>query len=269
MNISTLSHLKIKPIKIIIKITTLIAINTNLVLAKAQLLNFTTGKFTPYSTGSTDRPEGPMHDVILATCTQMRKDCFFHFVPWNFSIMMTQNNRTTGFFPTVKNSSSENWLKFSKPIINSEFGFFTYKSKKNIDSTRNLQGFKLATHGPSELMRQLVQLSQDIPNSILYIDQDIENSFKRFSDSNKNNFKNYAVLADKITGEYLINSLKLKNVHYRLKVADIQYSVGFPKKSVKAATIAQFNASLATVLNDQTFTEQVEKKYGVLLASKK
>ncbi|ODN43092.1 substrate-binding periplasmic protein [Piscirickettsia litoralis] len=233
---------------------------------QAKLLNFTTGQFPPYSTGSTDNPQGPMHDVILATCTQMRQDCFFHFVPWNFSVIMTQNNQATGIFPMVKNASSKNWLKFSKPIIKSEFGFFIRKQSINTRSYHALKKFHLATTGPGELMRQLVILSKEIPNSTLYIDQNIENSFKRF---NQNNFKNYAVLADRATGEHLIKVLKLKDIHYAFKVDNIEYGVGFPKKSVKAAMIGQFNASLTTVLNDQEFTKQVENKYGVLLARKK
>lgn len=211
----------------------------------AQEIRFGTQDFPPYHFYKDTRPDGPLVDVIKATCQEMGATCSFEILPWK----RAQNMARKGFFDALfvmgKNKSRKKWIDFSHPIVKAEYGFFVESSDPlNYQKPQDAQGLKVGVYGPSNTSNNLKKIKAELSGD-LQIDMrpDDEPGFKKLAHKRVD-----AVFSNKHVGEALIRKLNLPNIRYAGQHKTLNYYIGFVKNNKSEKLVQSFNAAYKKLL---------------------
>src|SRR5258708_93779 len=92
--------------------------------ASAEELRFNTEDFPPFNYAAKGKVTGPTHDLIEKICAAMERQCLFELLPKRRVVENAQNGEVDGIFSIGKSSEREAFLRYSKPIIKTGYGFF-------------------------------------------------------------------------------------------------------------------------------------------------
>lgn len=227
-------------------------------------LKFTTQDFRPFSYIQNNQVAGPAVEIITEVCKESQISCSFKLYPWTRAQEFVRDGSAHGMFVIGWNKKRTEWLHFSPPILNTEYGFFVHEDNplkfKTVD---DVKGYTVGVFGPSNTSRSLEKIKETIGDMRIDMTPDDESAFKKLSIGRVT-----AVFSNRDVGYALIKKLNLKNIRYAGQQRTLQYYIGFSKEHTDKAIVDQFNASFLK-LHKKGVIQTILKKYNMDAATTK
>ena len=230
--------------------------------SKNKKLYFNTQEFTPFNYTKNKKAAGPVVEIIKEVCANIDIECESKVLPWRRAQNEVKNGLADGLFVVGKNAKREEWLYFSFPIINTEYGFFVLDSNKLVYKDMNdIQGYNVGVYGPSNTSNSLKKIGANLIEKNLSpinirISYDDVLSFKML---NKKDRDIQAVYSNKDVGNELIRQYNLKNIRYAGKQKSLNYFIAFSKKTVSEKIVNKFNNALQEMYHNKKLQKILDK----------
>ncbi|MFZ5426914.1 MAG: substrate-binding periplasmic protein [Thermodesulfobacteriota bacterium] len=209
--------------------------------ARARL-RFAIQEFEPFTYNQDGLPRGAAVECVFAVCKAMGEQCGMDIYPWPRAQIMVRKGELDGLFVLGFNPGRAAWLRFSPPLMETEYGFFTRRgSPFSYEEPRSLSGLTIGVYGPSNTSHTLMQLLKDAPSAAMDMRPDDESGFVKLSLGRVD-----AVFSNKEVGLAVVGRLGLGNVVYAGRQSVTTYYVAFSHHA-DIAKVRQFNHTLATL----------------------
>jgi polar amino acid transport system substrate-binding protein len=188
--------------------------------------------------------KGPFKDIAIEVCKRSRLSCDFKTSPWKRIMLEVKSGNFDACFVVGKNPSRENWMYFTIPVVETEYGFF-YNSKnlKKKISYNSLSNFNIIVHQKSNTAKKLQNLKRKNQYTFKIIEEiDVDTAIKKFAGNRYP--KNSLLYGNKDIYSYLFKKINAKEIIYGFKDRPIKYRFGFSKKSVTQKEFHLFNNEL-------------------------
>jgi polar amino acid transport system substrate-binding protein len=200
-------------------------------------LKFNTQDFAPFSYAIDGVVSGPVVEIIAETCKEIEINCTYNLMMWTTAQRLVAIGDANGLFIVGRNKKREEWLYFSPPILDTEYGFFVSDSNplefKNI---QDIKGYSVGVFGPSNTATSLQKIKDEIGDLSIQMRDDDETGFKLLSANRLD-----AVYSNRDVGFALISKLGLKNIRYAGKHRELKYYIAFSKEFTEKALVDRFN----------------------------
>jgi polar amino acid transport system substrate-binding protein len=197
--------------------------------ARAQELKFTTQDFPPFSYSIDGVVSGPAVDIIERVCADMDATCSFQLLPWSRAQQQVRDGEANGMFVIGWNETRAEWVHFTPPIMNTEYGIFVNASNPlKFADLSDIAGYKVGVYGPSNTSNSLEKIQAEMAEAgheAITIDMrpDDESGFKKLALNRID-----AVFSNRDVGYALIAKLGLKRkIRYSGAVRKLKYYIGF------------------------------------------
>ncbi|MCG8571717.1 MAG: transporter substrate-binding domain-containing protein [Spirochaetes bacterium] len=202
-----------------------------------NIMIFNTQNFPPFTYEEGQLPQGPAVKIIEAVCQEMGMEYKINIFPWSRSQMLTRTNKAHAMFLIGWNEERSEWLHFSHPIIETEYGFFLNKnSSMKYQNINDLEGWNIGVYGPSNTSHNLDLIKQEINSIQILINPKNETGFINLELERIN-----AVYSNRDVGSILMKQMDLKNIYYAGMHKKLKYYIGFSKENVEIERVNQFN----------------------------
>jgi len=204
---------------------------------QSQELILDTQDFAPYSFLENGQVSGPAASVIKQVCAEMGTKCQLRLLSWTRAQYNVRKGKANGLFVVAKNKEREDWLHFSLPIFQAEYGIFVRESDtmKFTDGSQ-LKGYVVGVYGPSNTSKQLELIKKHVPEMKIDLRRDDVVGFKKLFHG-----RNDAVFSNKDVGWMIIKKNKFKGIRYAGTYKKTLYYIGFSKKTTDEKTVKAFN----------------------------
>jgi polar amino acid transport system substrate-binding protein len=205
--------------------------------ADVQELKFNTQDFAPFSYAIDGKVAGPAVDIIKKVCSEMNVKCSFKMLPWARAQKEVKSGNAHALFVIGWNTARTEWLHFSPPLLNTEYGFFV-KDDNTLEYKQpsDIIGYKVGVYGPSNTSKSLDKIKDEIKDMTIDLWPDDEAGFKKLSKGRID-----AVFSNREVGYELIKKNGLKNIRYSGHHKTLQYYIGFSKEFTDKNTVDKFN----------------------------
>lgn len=223
----------------------------------AEKLVFYTQDFPPFSYEINGVISGPGAEIINAVCQKINIEAEFGLFPWKRAIALAKKGEANALFVMGWNKKRTEWLYFSPPILETEYGLFYSKDSEEIYSSHeDLANKTIGVFGPSNTATSLEKISK---KTFFNIDMTIDDiaAFRKLDAKRID-----GVYSNKDVGFAMINKLGLKNIKYAGKDRALNYFIGFLKNNNSEETVKKFNACFEELKKNGTI-KQILKKYGI------
>lgn len=195
----------------------------------AQDLKFTTQDFPPFSYSIDGAVSGPVVDTIRRVCAAMNAKCNFKLLPWARARQQVRDGETNGMFVVSWNEMRAQWVHFTPPIMNTEYGIFV-KSTNTLEYSKpaDIARYKVGVYGPSNTSNSLEKIRDKMIEDgleAISIDMrhDDESGFKKLVLGRLD-----AVFSNRDVGYALTAKLGLKDkIRYAGAHRKLKYYIGF------------------------------------------
>jgi len=203
----------------------------------ASELILETQDFAPYTYLENGEVAGPASSIIKQVCAEMGINCKLNLQSWTRAQYNVKKGRANGLFVLARNDERDNWLYFSVPIFEAEYGFFVREDDNlKFSDVSQLKGYVIGVYGPSNTSRLLKSIKQKVPD--MHIDRRPDDiaGFKKLAHG-----RNDAAFSNKDVGWMIIKNEKLKGIRYAGTYKKTLYYVGFSKDKNDATIVKNFN----------------------------
>lgn len=186
-------------------------------------LRFAIQEFEPFTHHQGGMPGGAAVECVLAVCEAMGEQCDMDILPWPRAQLMVRAGELDGLFVLGFNPGRTSWLRFSPPLMVTEYGFFSRRGTPfKYDGPRSLSGLTIGVYGPSNTSYTLKQLLKDVPSATVDMRPDDESGFVKLSLGRVD-----TVFSNKDVGLAVVGRLGLGNVAYAGRQSATTYYVAF------------------------------------------
>jgi len=210
-------------------------------------LRFAIQEFEPFTYFQDGLPRGAAVECVLAVCEAMGEQCSMDIYPWPRAQLLVRTGELDGLFVLGFNPGRAAWLRFSPPLVNTEYGFFSRRgSRFRFDGPMSLAGLSIGVYGPSNTSYTLEQMLKDVPVAALDMRPDDESGFVKLSLGRVD-----TVFSNKDVGLAVMKKLGLANVVYAGRQSATTYYVAFSHHA-DLAKVRLFNQTLAALQKNGT-----------------
>lgn len=209
-----------------------LAVVTLRVSGEEAKLRFVTLEFSPFVYIDNGIVSGPGADVITAVCGHMNVTCVYELYPWRRAQKLVKEGKAVGMMVVGRNKRREEWVRFSPPVFQTEYGFFVAAGNPiSYSDSGDLEGFKVGVFAPSNTATNLRAIQTGMTegglNPIEIEDRpDDESGFKKLALGRLD-----AVYSNRDRGNEIIRKLGLESaVRYAGAEKQLFYYVGFSKQ---------------------------------------
>ncbi len=229
----------------------------------AKTLTFLTERLPPFNYGEQMDVKGPSRAIIGAVCQRLDANCRFELLPKKRMMHRARKGEADGLFSLGKNAARKEWMYFSKPLLQTEYGFFVRAGDDMAyKSPADLAGYRVVTYGPSNMAKSLRTLVETESPGVadVTLDTDLRLSFRKLVGGRYGD--KAAVFSNRDVGRYLLRDEAIEGVRYAGAQRRLTYHVGFPKKAVSRDFVERFDAAL-TALRDQGRVPEILARHGL------
>lgn len=224
--------------------------------ARGAELKFNTQDFAPFNYEIDGVVSGPGADIIRRICSEMKIDCSFNLLPWARAQEEVRNGIAQGLFLIGWNEERAQWLYFSPPILNSEYGFFVRNDNPlKFNHVSDVKGYTVGVYGPSNTSFFLEKIKAEIKDLTIDMTPDDPAAFKKLSLGRVD-----AVYSNRHVGYDLIAKLSLTNLRYAGVHTGLKYHIGFSRKHTDKKLVDQFSATFRN-LHKRGVIQEILAKY--------
>ncbi|OZG73818.1 amino acid ABC transporter substrate-binding protein [Hahella sp. CCB-MM4] len=212
-------------------------------ITNAASLTFNTQDFRPFTYQQDDIVAGPGAELVELICQSAGFDCSINLMNWGQAQQEAKDKKVDGLFVIGWNEKRSEWLHYSLPIINTQYGFFVQES--NTKAYTTLTSFAdhiVGVFGPSNTSKSLEKIQKAVPSLKISMAPDDLISFQMLSDG-----KVEAVYSNRDVGLEILKQLKISNVRYAWRHKTLNYYIGFVKHHTSRRIINDFNKTLKTL----------------------
>jgi len=221
---------------------------TMVLQSQSKELILETQDFAPYSYLENGQVSGPAASIIRQVCAEMNTKCEMRLQSWTRAQFNVRKGKANGLFVLAKNEERKNWLYFSVPIFQAEYGIFVRESDSlKFTDASQLQGYLVGVYGPSNTSRLLELINKKVPEMKMDMRPDDTVGFKKLHHG-----RNDAVFSNKDVGWMIIKKHKFKGIRYAGAYQKTLYYVGFSKKTTDEKTVKSFNAAYMKLYKNGT-----------------
>lgn len=224
-------------------------------------LNFYTKHLPPHSIVTDKGVSGTLPEITLAVCAEMGVKCTVKINPWNRIVNNVKTGVYHGMFPVGKTVARNEWLYFTAPIVENEYGFFYYKGTSIPNVLADLKGRTIVVHINSSTHAKLKKLQKNLPIFKIRTELNVRTVLKKFNggryDKNTLIYGNHEIYA------YLFRELKLENIKYSFGQQKILYHLGLSKKAMDPKLVRRFQDTLVEMLKSGKLNHIYEKNHAV------
>ncbi len=232
-------------------------------------LIFNTQEFPPFSYQEKGVVKGPAAEIINRVCQAMAIECRLRLLPWSRSQKEVREGKANAMFVIGWNKKRAQWLYFSPPLMQTEYGFFVHQSNPlTYNSPESIQGYNIGVFGPSNTSRSLEKIQHTMkqqslnPISITMKHDDIP-VFKMLDGNNRGL---NSVFSNRAVGNAIIKAHELKHLRYAGTTKKLNYFIGFSMTYNDKHIIDQFNHTYKTLYQQGTITAILDR-YGIKSAA--
>ncbi len=210
-------------------------------IALGETLIFNTQDVKPFSYKENGKVAGPVKEIIDAICKEAGFQVKYNLYPWARAIDLVKSGDAHGAFVVAKTKAREEWMYFTPPMFNAEYGFFfNTKDPIKFKSINDLKGkgYKVGVYGPSNTSRKLDKIAKEITDMVVDQISDDTFCFKKLSIN-----RVQAVYSNRDAGMAIIKENNIKNIRYGGRERPLKYYVGLSKQSVNQKTFEKFTAA--------------------------
>ena len=223
--------------------------------AGAAELKFNTQDFAPFNYELGGVVSGPGADIIRRICSDIKIDCSFHLLPWARAQEEVKNGVAQGLFMIGWNEERAQWLYFSPPVLNSEYGFYVRNDNPlKFKHPSDVKGYTVGVYGPSNTSFFLEKIKTEIKDLTIDMTPDDIAAFKKLSLGRVT-----AVYSNRDVGNDLIAKLGLTNLRYAGVHTKLKYYIGFSQKFTDKKLVDQFNQTFRSLYKHGVIQEILAK----------
>ncbi len=228
--------------------------------ASSQELKFNTQDFPPFNYEINGVVSGPAADIIRSVCAEIDMKCSFSLLPWTRAQDEVRAGKANGMFVIGWNEKRAQWVHFTPPIMNTEYGLFVNSDNAlAYKDLADVQGYEVGVYGPSNTSNSLEKLRKQMEEKGLtpiQIDMrpDDESGFRKLSLNRLD-----AVFSNRDVGYALIAKLGVgENIRYAGPTKKLKYYIGFSKEHNDEDMLARFDKGYRKLFKDGVITKNLE-----------
>jgi len=135
-------------------------------------LRLVTRQFPPYSfAGADGQPAGPMVELLRAACVEAGQTCQVSVMPWRRAVGAAESGEVDGIFPVADSPERRAGFTLSPDVVRGRYVLFARRGQ-NPDLGRDLTRRTIATFGPSQASKTLLELAAATPAARIEIEPD-------------------------------------------------------------------------------------------------
>jgi polar amino acid transport system substrate-binding protein len=231
--------------------------------AKVPTMNFVMESFPPFIVDDQAQGTGPFPDVVRAVCEAMKIECSFKLLPWRRAYAMAEAGMVDGIFVLARTSEREKLFHYSDAVMQSSFVVFTGDAAFAYAKPLDLNGYTVATYGPSAVSQEMHHLSKSIPTMRLEMEVDNRTVLRKLL-AGRYVAPAVAVM-NKDVGLQIIAEEKLNGLRVAGEYKPVSYAIGLSRKKVSKEQADRFNAALHELIKQGT-VKAIADKYGLKAA---
>ena len=207
-------------------------------------LKFNTQDFPPFNYQIEETVSGPIADIIRAICGEMKIRCSFDLLPWRRARYEVRTGQADAFFVVGWNKERSEWLYFSQPLLETQYGFFVHKDTPlQYQSPSDIAGSEVGVFGPSNTANALKKLQtrmieSKLPPIRVHMTHDDVLVFRMLDRGDRGID---SVYSNRDVGMAIIHQDLLKNIRYAGTHTRLKYYIGFSKKHTDKQLVDDFN----------------------------
>ena len=129
----------------------------------ADELKFVTPEFAPFAYLDGNEVAGPARDIIAAACSRSELNCSFELFPSRRARDMLRSGAADGMMILGRSADREEWLWFSPPMLQTEYGFFVEENNPlEFTSLGEIAGYRVGVFAPSNTENQLEEIQSEM-----------------------------------------------------------------------------------------------------------
>ncbi len=225
----------------------------------AEKITFATQDFPPFSYLEEGEVQGPGTEIINIICNKMGTNYEIILLPWRRAQGMIKHGTVQALFFIGKNEQRESWLKFSEPIVQTEYGFFECTTSPiNYKDIYSLRGKRIGVYGPSNTSNELKKIGKKLQHRMtIDVTPDDIAPFRKLSKGRVD-----AVYSNKAVGFAMIEKLGLDNIQFAGQNKKLNYYMGFSKQFAPSEFIEKFNNNLREMKKSGAL-KKILQEYGM------
>lgn len=206
---------------------------------------------------SKQKVAGPAADIIQRVCSEMNINHTLKVLPWRRAQYdCREAGIYQGLFLIGWNKKRTEWLYFSPPILQTEYGFFvSAKNKMAYNGPEDLKGYRVGVFGPSNTSRSLEKIHTKVGGFTIDMRPDDISGFKKLSIGRVE-----AVYSNKDVGMAILKRENIKNVRYAGRQRQLNYYIGFAKDHIDKTIVDEFNEAFLK-LHKEKIVHKILKSY--------
>lgn len=229
-------------------------------------LKLATQDFPPFSylkdkkvTLSDQVVEGPAAEIIEQVCKHMEIDFTLKLLPWRRAQYDTREAKLYhGLFLIGWNKKRTEWLYYSPPVLETEYGFFVREDNPlNYEKFEDIKGYRVGVFGPSNTSNSLKKIKDKMADFKIDMRPDDLSGFKKLSVGRVE-----AVYSNRDVGFAIIKTLGLTDIRYAGQHRKLNYYIGFAKDNIDKKVVDKFGDTLIN-LYQQGAIEEILIKYNM------
>lgn len=253
--------------KIKLRLSALVLAGLFSVASPAAELVFNTQDFAPFNYEIDGVVSGPAADIIREVCQKMAATCTFQLLPWKRAQEEVKSGKANGMFVIGWNEKRAEWVHFTPPIMNTEYGFFVKEDNPlAYQKISDVQGYTVGVYGPSNTGNSLNKIKdqmekENLDSITIDMRPDDEAGFKKLSLGRLD-----AVFSNRDVGYALITKLGLQGrIRYAGASRSLKYYIGFAKEHNDKVVLDQFDSTYLELYKTGT-VKQILDKYQMEVA---
>lgn len=216
--------------------------------------NFQAWESPPFVIGKGKNTSGAMKDVMDEACKRAHFDnCKLIEGGWKRAqVLAKEKGQAFALAPIGYRDDRAKWMYYSDPVFATSYALFT-KNSDNLSFTQpsDLNGYTLATFGPSNTSKKLEKLADNVTNSTIEIEPALKIALRKMKGNR------YAEKSAVYGNADMIRYMIRTNDDYKgIREAGVQkhlkYYIGFPKNRVGNAEFESLNSAIKNMKADGT-----------------
>ncbi len=231
--------------------------------AQVQTMNFVMESFPPFIVDDQAQGTGPFPEIVRAVCESMKIECALKLLPWRRAYAMAESGAVDGIFVLARTVEREKLFHFSDAVMQSSFVVFSRDAAFTYARPQDLNGFTVATYGPSAVSQEMVLLSKSL--STVRLEMEVDNRLVLRKLRAGRYVEPAVAVMNKDVGLQIIAEEKLTGLLVAGEYKQVAYSIGLSRKKVSKEQAERFNAALRELVK-QGVVKTIADKYGLKAA---
>lgn len=205
--------------------------------------HFVTEPFPPYTFERNGRAAGPMVDVLLALCNELRWTCRIEVLPWRRALAMAQDGRADGIFTVVDTPERRLFFHVSPAVIAARYTLFSRAGEDfQLKDRQALEGRTIGVYGPSASVLALDDLVAGLDRVKTVVEPDNRTVLRKLAAGRYG--EHGLALVNESVALTLMRDEQLGSLQTAGVVREFDYAFGLSRKRFSADEARAFNEGL-------------------------